>query len=374
MRRLLRSDDFLRSDRWSLNFSQTPSTVFTIIDRKDHNLEYRAGFSLESTAAAPTRHFRPEQSPLDGIGSRDRPSPSPDRTLISTVWTVEDLEWLEDLEEEDDWGGDDWDVGYLPVVSEKKALPPPPAFEPHALQVLYFDVYGTLIDNESGIFDALEPLLARSPYRFDRREALSFYFESEVEVKRRTPSAPYSQILADAHDDMALRLGLSLSPGESTVFAASAASWPLHDGALWCLQTLRQRLPALVGILEVDETTARHSTAFATLAPYLAQIFTWDVAFGYKPDLPAFFGPLTYHDERGVPRARRCLVSNGLLRDLEPARELGLPAVWLRFPGSLAANAPNVEYAAPCGIFASYFDLVTAVLTGLGPPKVLSAC
>ncbi|KAJ6617678.1 HAD-like domain-containing protein [Mycena sp. CBHHK59/15] len=259
-------------------------------------------------------------------------------------------------------------------MSEKKVLPPPPAFEPHALQVLYFDIYGTLIDNESGIFDALEPLLALSPYRFDRREALTFYFESEVEAKRRTPSAPYSQILADAHDDMALRLGIALSDGESTLFATSAATWPLHDGAVWCLQTLRQWLPALVGILDVDETTARHSTAFAALAPYLTQIFAWDAACGYKPDFPAFFGSLAHHDAHGVPRAHRCLVSNGLLRDLEPAREFGLPAVWLRFPGSLAGNAPNVEYAAPCGIFASYFDLVTAVLTGLGPPKVPSAC
>ncbi|KAJ6617690.1 HAD-like domain-containing protein, partial [Mycena sp. CBHHK59/15] len=205
-------------------------------------------------------------------------------------------------------------------------------------QVLYFDVYGALIDNESGIFDALKPLLAQSPYRFNRWEALSFYFESEVEVKRRTPSAPYSQILADSYADMALRLGLSLSVGESAVFAASSTNWPLLDGAVWCLQTLHPWIPALVGILDVDEDTARRSAAFAALAPYLAQIFTWDAGHAYKPDLAAFHAPLSYYDAHGVPRAHRCLVSNGLLRDLEPARELGLPAAWLRLPGSLAAN------------------------------------
>ncbi|KAJ6617704.1 hypothetical protein B0H10DRAFT_1299326 [Mycena sp. CBHHK59/15] len=172
---------------------------------------------------------------------------------------------------------------------------------------------------------------------------------------------------------MALRLGLSLSVGESAVFAASSTNWPLLDGAVWCLQTLHPWIPALVGILDVDEDTARRSAAFAALAPYLAQIFTWDAGHAYKPDLAAFHGPLAYYDAHGVPRAHRCLVSNGLLCDLEPARELGLPAAWLRLPGSLAANAPTVEYAAPCGIFVNYYDLLDAVLTQLGLQKVVSA-
>ncbi|KAJ6617705.1 hypothetical protein B0H10DRAFT_2434330 [Mycena sp. CBHHK59/15] len=137
----------------------------------------------------------------------DRPL-TPDRILMPTVWTVEDLELLEEMEEDYDDGDDSdgWDNGYLPAMSESKVLPPPPSFEPHALQVLYFDVYGALIDNESGIFDALKPLLAQSPYRFNRWEALSFYFESEVEVKRRTPSAPYSQILADSPKETPISL------------------------------------------------------------------------------------------------------------------------------------------------------------------------
>ncbi|KAJ6595018.1 HAD-like domain-containing protein [Mycena vulgaris] len=257
-------------------------------------------------------------------------------------------------------------MGDLRITSHKKALRPPPLFDPPALQIMYFDIYGTLIDNESGIFDALQPLLVRCPHRFERREALTFYFESEIEMKQRMPAAPYSEILTQAYTDMASRLGHPTTEDEASSFASSIFEWPLFDGAVWCLQILKPWIPVLVGLFDVDFETVLKTPSFATLAPLFAEIFTRDASHAYRPDPMAFEPPFKYHDDLGIRREQRCLVSNGLLRDLEPAREQGIPAIWMCFPESLAGRVPSLERSVPWDVCTDFPHLVFAVLSETG--------
>ncbi|KAJ7463648.1 HAD-like domain-containing protein, partial [Mycena latifolia] len=267
----------------------------------------------------------------------------------------------EDAPDDDDWG-----VGYF--YPEQSTSRPPPPFDSPALQIIYLDVYGTLIDSESGIFDALQPLLSRSLRRLERREALTLYFESEIDAKQRLPSATYPQILTHAHEDMAARLGLAAAPAEAASFASSLASWALIDGAAWCLNTLRHYIPflKLVALCDVPHETLRDASAFATLAPYFAEVFTWDAARAYRPDANAFNPVLQYHDAMGIPREQRCFLSNSLLRDLEPAVELGIPTVWMRFPASLAGGSPSAEGSTSWAVCADFPDLVFRILQAKG--------
>ncbi|KAJ7618827.1 hypothetical protein DFH06DRAFT_1483244 [Mycena polygramma] len=80
------------------------------------------------------------------------------------VWTAQ--------EEDDDDEWYEWGDRWLHRVA-RASVSPPPIFQPYSLQVIYFDVFGTLIDHESGIFTALESLLSRPSYGFTRNEALS---------------------------------------------------------------------------------------------------------------------------------------------------------------------------------------------------------
>ncbi|KAJ7799981.1 hypothetical protein B0H14DRAFT_1698907 [Mycena olivaceomarginata] len=181
---------------------------------------------------------------------------------------------------------------------------------------------------ESGIFDALQPLLARSLHRLNRREALAFYFESEIAAKKRNPAAPYSEILAQAHAEMTIRLGLPVVEDAASLFASSISTWPLYDGAVWCLQNLKPRICHLVALSDATHDILCQSSSFSALAPYFSEVFTSDGSHAYRPDSAAFDLPLKYwHDALGIPRQQRCLVSNSLLRDLEPARQLGVPAI-----------------------------------------------
>ncbi|KAJ7852964.1 HAD-like domain-containing protein [Mycena leptocephala] len=249
-------------------------------------------------------------------------------------------------------------------MDEPKLLAPPPILDVTSVRVIYLDLYDTLIDRETGIFTALRPLLERSPYEFDRHEALSFYFESEMEMKRRTPGAPYAQILADTYGDVALRLGIAPhNAADALLFAQSVQDWPCMPDAGWFLYNLAcsPRL-SIVAVADVDHDFLLRTPAFASLAPFFEAVFTWDVCHTYKPDPAVFDAPLRYYDALGVSRAHSYLVSSSLLRDMEPARELGLPAVWIRYPGSLAANMQTFEDASPAGFFGSLFHLGTNFL------------
>ncbi|KAJ7674351.1 hypothetical protein B0H17DRAFT_1208054 [Mycena rosella] len=157
-----------------------------------------------------------------------------------------------------------------------------------------------------------------------------------MEAKQRIPQARYSQILAHAHADVATRLGLSVDERSSSLFAASLSSWPLFDDAVGCLRTLASVIPNMVGLCDVDNP---HAPSFAALEPYFSE----------------------YHDALDVPREQRCIVSNGLLRDLEPSRELGVPAVWMRYPGSLAVGVPSVERSPPVKVCVDFADLVSNI-------------
>ncbi|KAJ7630096.1 HAD-like domain-containing protein [Mycena polygramma] len=267
------------------------------------------------------------------------------------------------------------DFDYSCDVEEAEIMEPillatPPPFDITSVSVIYFDVYDTLIDRESGIFSALRPLLKQSRYAFNRKEALSFYFESEAEMKEQKPGAPYAQILANTYRDVALRLGIApVHATDASIFAQSAANWPCITDAGWLLHNLVHNSQiSLAAIADVDREFLLRTSAFTSLAPFFEAVFTWDACHAYKPATVVFDAPLLYYDSLGVPRAHSFLVSGSLLRDMEPARQVGLPAVWIRSPGSLAANLDAVEDASPVGTFCTLSDLGNCFLGAYRAP------
>jgi FMN phosphatase YigB (HAD superfamily) len=185
-----------------------------------------------------------------------------------------------------------------------------------------------------------------------------------MEMKRRTPGSPYAQILADTYGDVAQRLGLTPdNAADSLLFPQSVQAWPCMPYAVWLLYNLaRNRRFSIVAIADVDHDFLLQTPAFAFLAPFFEAVFTWDACNTYKPDPAVFNAALRYYDAQGVSHAHSFLVSGSLLRDMEPARELGLPAVWIKYPGTLAANMHTLEDAYPAAAFGSLFHLGTEFL------------
>ena len=76
-------------------------------------------------------------------------------------------------------------------------------------KVLTFDCYGTLIDWETGIWNALQPLLSAGGRVIGREEALAAFARRETEQELQTPSLLYSSLLSVTHARLAQDWGIA---------------------------------------------------------------------------------------------------------------------------------------------------------------------
>ncbi|KAF5381351.1 hypothetical protein D9615_008341 [Tricholomella constricta] len=95
---------------------------------------------------------------------------------------------------------------------------------------LIFDVYGTLADWETGLYNALQPLLSRfrSASQWSRSEAIHAFLSVESDIQAQHPSMMYSDLLAKAHEVLEARLkageGETEEGAETTTLEGDPAS------------------------------------------------------------------------------------------------------------------------------------------------------
>ena len=92
--------------------------------------------------------------------------------------------------------------------------------------VLTFDCYGTLIDWETGIWEALQPVLAQHHIAITTDEALALYGALESEVERG-PYQVYRMVLRMVLEGLGARLGFVPTATELQRFSASVTAWPI---------------------------------------------------------------------------------------------------------------------------------------------------
>jgi 2-haloacid dehalogenase len=208
-------------------------------------------------------------------------------------------------------------------------------------QVLTFDCYGTLIDWERGILNALRPVLERhetSPPDDAILQAFAVH-ETALEAGRYLG---YREVLAQSLRRIAGDLGFATSKEETAQFAASVADWPPFDDSVASLRQLSQRF-SLGVITNCDDDL------FASSNERLGTRFEWIVtaqgARTYKPSLNNFRVAL---DKIGLPKDRILHVAQSLHHDHVPAKQLGLTTVWVnRRHDKVGFGATPVAAATP---------------------------
>jgi 2-haloacid dehalogenase len=189
-------------------------------------------------------------------------------------------------------------------------------------EVLTFDCYGTLIDWEAGISEALHPVWANHHIDMtaDKRLELFGVLESEVE---RGPYHQYKTVLRMVLEGMGARLGFAPTIDELKHFSESVREWPAFPDSPGALQALRKTYK--LGIISnVDDDL------FADSARRLQVRFDWVItaqqAKSYKPSLRNF--QLAF-ERIGVPQTKILHVAQSLYHDIAPAKRLGLATVWV---------------------------------------------
>ena len=94
-------------------------------------------------------------------------------------------------------------------------------------RVLTLDCYGTLIDWEIGIWDALQPLIMHNGRSDVTREtALRAFAQFENRHEHATPGLRYPELLAQVHRSITESFGLETNVNLDAAFGASVPHWP----------------------------------------------------------------------------------------------------------------------------------------------------
>jgi len=191
-----------------------------------------------------------------------------------------------------------------------------------SFDALNFDCYGTLIDWEQGILNALQPVLAPHGVDVSEDELLERYARHEAELEAGE-YLPYREILARSLRGLCRELGFSASDEDARGFAEAIGDWPAFHDTAPALRRLHAQFK--LGVI-----TNCDRDLFALSNRRLGVTFDWVVtaedARAYKPGLAPFERAFATID---VPRDRILHTAQSLFHDHVPGKALGLTTCWV---------------------------------------------
>ncbi len=193
-------------------------------------------------------------------------------------------------------------------------------------RVLTFDCYGTLIDWESGIHTALQPLLRKAGLTLSRDAVLETFAKHESAQEADTPDMVYSELLATVHRRLAKQWQTTASEQDQQLFGASVPHWPEFPDSAAALRYLKQHYK-LVILSNVDRESFKGSNKRLGVA--FDAIYTAQDIGSYKPNPANFRYMLNHLAELGHAKADILHTAQSLFHDHAPATQFGLARAWI---------------------------------------------
>ena len=211
---------------------------------------------------------------------------------------------------------------------------------------LTFDCYGTLIDWEGGVADALGPFLRDGP---DRRTLAARYIEIEAEVEHEA-YRPYRDVLAEASARLMRELGHPLPAGRERVLPDSLPGWRPFPEVPEALRRLRDGNHRVAILSNVDRDLIETSVPSLGIIPDL--IITADDCRSYKP-APGHW--TAFRARSGAESAQTVHVGASLYHDMIPAAALGYRTIFIN------RHRDPVRGAAPTRVLPDLAPLPAAI-------------
>jgi 2-haloalkanoic acid dehalogenase type II len=207
-----------------------------------------------------------------------------------------------------------------------------------SFKALSFDCYGTLIDDEAGMIQDLNPLLSQlpssHPYRANPLKAVARYNHFSKELMVSQPTLLYDTILVSAYKSLAAELGVPLPAADESQIqqvGSSTGSWRAFPDTVPALQKLRRHYKLII-LSNVSNDNIRRTVGQQLAPAQIDAVYTAQDIGSYKPDV-ANFRYLFAHarEDFGVDAERGELlhVAVSLEYDHVPAKEVGLRSVWI---------------------------------------------
>ncbi|MEL6375008.1 MAG: haloacid dehalogenase type II [Pseudomonadota bacterium] len=193
-------------------------------------------------------------------------------------------------------------------------------------KVLTFDVYGTLIDWESGMIAGLEPLTAQLAAPPGRDQILQAHAYHESTTQAQTPAKRYADVLATVYRRLAEDWGLAVTWDDCAAYGARVHAWPAFPDSAEALAYLREHYK-LVVLSNVDN--ASFAASNAKLGVTFDGVYTAEDVGSYKPADANFTYMLEQLRRRGFAKGDILHTAESLFHDHEPAARHGLARCWI---------------------------------------------
>jgi 2-haloacid dehalogenase len=202
---------------------------------------------------------------------------------------------------------------------------------PKEVSFVTFDVYGTLIDWETGVYDAFSKEAERDGYTLSREELIPLFMQVQREIKSGSYEL-YAEVLRRTAVRISRELGWPLEPSRSGFLPDSVQRWPAFKETNAQLQRFSKKFE--IGLISnIDDKllgqTRRHFKADFDLVVTAQQVRS------YKPD-PAHFKEA----ERRIGGKKGWVhIASDYYYDVEPCLKAKIPVIWLnRHKESLDSN------------------------------------
>lgn len=193
-------------------------------------------------------------------------------------------------------------------------------------KALTFDVYGTLIDWETGMVEGLRPLTDRLVEPLTRDQILEAHAFHESLTQKQTPAKKYSEVLAVVYKRLAEAWGVSVTWSQCEVYGKSVQHWPAFPDSAEALHYLKQHFK-LVVLSNVDNESFAHSNQ--KLAVEFDAVYTAEDIGSYKPSSKNFEYMLANLSRIGVGKADILHTAESMFHDHQPANQFGLYGCWI---------------------------------------------
>jgi 2-haloacid dehalogenase len=212
-----------------------------------------------------------------------------------------------------------------------------------------FDCYGTLIDWNGGIRHELSRLFGEA----ESARLLESYHRMEPQVQTQEPALAYRDVMARVLGELAVEAGEPLPEEERDALGRSLPDWPMFAEVPAALTEARERGWKLAILTNsdrdlIDASMKRIGVPFE-LAVVASEIGSYKPA---KRHWEVFF------EQSGADRGRHVHVAQSHFHDVVPAKELGIPSIWINRRGGPAEPAPDRELQDLSGLTAALDELV----------------
>jgi 2-haloacid dehalogenase/putative hydrolase of the HAD superfamily len=192
---------------------------------------------------------------------------------------------------------------------------------PKNIQFVTFDVYGTLIDWETGIFDAFTAEARRDDFTIERDELIPLFHETSRQIEAGSYEL-YAEVLRRTAVQIAKQLGWPLEPSRAGFLPDSVKRWrPFKETNPVLTKIAKKHKIGLIS--NIDDKllgeTRRHIPLDFDLVVTAQQVRS------YKPDLAHF-----NECERRIGGKRGWVhVAASYYHDVDPCLKKKVPVVWV---------------------------------------------